>query len=166
PATGALAMMQRATRETARATLARLLRPAARPRRQLRPRPERLRDGPGLGGTASRGEGRVAVENFAEAAHAIDADVLSERLEQGQRGRPGAVDFEVSERERTEEPPPCRAWMMGAVAPARPAVIARLVVGMARIEAAEPERGQQVARADLHDASLPLRRQGACRQGN
>src|SRR5439155_24074859 len=100
----------------------------------------------GLGGKATVGQRGDAVKPLTESTNAIGAEMPSERLEEGERRFSVSVHLEVRQRERTEEPPPRRALVIGSVPLPRTATIASLVLRVARIEAAEPEGCQQVPR--------------------
>ena len=79
--------------------------------------------------------------------------------QEGAGGLPVAVDPQVGEGKRAEEPAPGRTLVVGAVALGRSAPVARRVAGIAGCEAAQAERGQELARAGVDDpcAAAPAR---------
>src|SRR6266540_6009596 len=82
---------------------------------ELVPRPERLRDAPGLGNAPTGREGRVAVEDLGDGADAMVAEVVGERRQERAGRRGVAIRLEVCQGERSEEPGPHRALMVDAV---------------------------------------------------
>src|SRR5947209_14548337 len=128
---------------------------------ELVPRPERLGDAPGLRDAPAGSEGRIGVEDLGDRADPKVAEMVGERRQERQRGRGVAVGLEVGEREGAEKPGPDRALMVRTVACALIAAVVAPIVGIARSEATQPERRQEVARAGVDDALLALRSQRA-----
>src|SRR6185503_7391811 len=114
------------------AILPRLPRPATH---EFRPGAQRLGHGPGLRGTAPGLVRRITVEDLAEGADAIGAQLKSEGIEKGPGTAGVAVHLEVREGEGTEQPAPYRPLVIRAVTLPRASVVAPAIVGMARIEA-------------------------------
>src|SRR5256712_2632602 len=131
---------------------------------ELVPRPERLRDAPGLGDAPTWREGRVAVEDLGDGADAMVAEVVGERRQERAGRRGVAVRLEVGQGERSEEPRPHRALMVRAVAFPLIAAVVTSIIRMAGHQAPEPERGQQMTGAGIDDPFLALRRQRALAQ--
>lgn len=68
----------------------------------LLPRPEGLRHAPRLGDASARPEGRVALEDLGDTAHAVVGEVVSQRLQERPGGGGVAVNPQVSQRERAD----------------------------------------------------------------
>src|SRR5439155_1008836 len=113
------------------------------------PGAERLADRPRLGDAAARREGRIAVEDLGDGAHAVVGEVVGERLEEGTRHGRVAIHLVVGERERTEEPRRRRA---------NPRIAWSALYQRALISIALPRRGVTIrspAFASIHVSWTP-----------
>src|SRR5687767_11337262 len=96
------------------------------------PRSEYLGHGPRLCNTATSGIGCLGVEDFAQRAHPGLAQVRHESLETRRPRARSVLRVELQPRvdQRTSEPPPHGALVVGGVAGPKVAVVLRLVVPM------------------------------------
>src|SRR5712691_1341825 len=130
-------------------------RSGARERRtELVPGAQRLGDAPRLRDAAPGRERWIAIEDLGHGADAVIGEVVRERRQERARRLRVAVDLEVSERERTEEPRPDRALVVGAVALALIAAVAALVRWVAGREAPEAVGRDEMPGAGVHDPAL------------
>ena len=114
------------------------------------PRSQHFRHRPRLRDAAARRERLLGVEDLAERSDARLVQVRAEAVEARARARlvvrlhpqPG-VD------ERTHQPPPHRALVIGGVARAEVAVVLRLVVAMTGRERAQTDRREQPVADDV-----------------
>src|SRR5205807_65811 len=79
------------------------------------PRPQHFRDCPRLRDTTARRERRVAIEDLAQAAQPVSLQLVRQRLEEGPRARRIVIDAQVREHERSHQPTPDGALMVGGV---------------------------------------------------
>src|ERR1019366_5776607 len=96
---------------------------------------------PGLGETAARGVGRVAVKDFGDLTGTSGLSVVEQRREQG--GNPVASSFAIEANiggnERAEQPGPDGALVVGGVALLRRALVAAFIRGILRGQRAQAE---------------------------
>src|SRR6266567_2120445 len=108
------------------------------------PRAQHLRDGPGLRDATARMEGRVAIENLADAAESMNVQMIRHRTEKLRCAVWVVVNAEVRESERAKQPGPHRSLVVRAIAidgwTAIPAAILRIV----RREAPQSMRSQKM----------------------
>lgn len=101
-------------------------------------------DRPGLGYGAMRREGWFAFENFAECTEAVHVNRNSQGFEKAHGFGAVAVDAQVREHERSQQPAPDRALMIGGIAILGSAGVVALVSGLAGGEAAQPIGREQM----------------------
>ena len=79
------------------------------------PGAEDFGDRPGLGDASAWGERRLAVKDFSQRAKSVIVEMMSHRSKIRQSRFGMAIHAMVGERERTEEPAPDGALMIGAI---------------------------------------------------
>jgi hypothetical protein len=101
-------------------------------------------------------KGQIAVENLGDRADSVVGDVIGRRRHERGRRRGVAVNLEMGERERAEEPRLRRALVIGSVARSLVAPIVASVVEMSGREGPQPERRQEIPGTGVDDARLAL----------
>src|SRR6185437_11025883 len=100
---------------------------------------------PRLCATAAGGERRLRIENFADLPRARLRQLPFESLQKSPRGREIPwMDFQPRINERSNQPCPYRALMIGGVASAKIAIISRFEVPVSRGKRSQPYRRQQL----------------------
>src|SRR5712691_13051315 len=118
------------------------------------PGAQRLGHAPRLRDAAPGRERWIAVEDLGDGADTVVGEVMLKRRQERARRLRVAVDLEVSQRERTKEPRPDRALVVGAVALALIAAVPALVLRVAGREAPESVGRDEMPGAGVHDPAL------------
>src|SRR5271165_457321 len=93
------------------------------------PAPQNLGDAPGLRDAAARRKGRLGVENFADGPNASVSQVWLKTIQElASACQIAAVNLKPGINERSDQPGPHRALMVGGIARAKVAVVLWLVV--------------------------------------
>jgi len=121
------------------------------------PRSQYLGDRPSLRNAAARGEGRIAIEDFADAAKPMDHQVVGDGFKKPHGLFRILVDAEMRQHIRAEQPSPDSSLMVRAIAVELRAAIMPTILPLILREAAKPVRSEQLARTYIHYGALLLR---------
>ena len=107
---------------------------------------------------------RIAIEDFADGADAVRRQVMRHGLEERECARGIAIDAQMRQHERSQQPRPHGSLMIGGVALGGRAAVMAAIARIGRVERSQAMRRDQAPRAKIHHGRALLGAQRAFRQ--
>src|SRR5271163_792075 len=118
------------------------------------PNTQQLGHRPRLRDATARGEGCVAIKYLANGPQSVGINLPAQRIQVTQRGIAIAINAQMREHVRTEQPAPRGSLMVSAIARKRVSAVVALIPWLARRETAQSVRSEQLLRAHVDHAFL------------